>query len=70
MQKWIRDKLRKQDGEGLRLRLKKQEAWWCEGSMKELFGRKEKLSWQELWQSACMPVVLESEDEVEFRLVK
>lgn len=72
VQKWIRDKLKNHAGdgsEGFSLRLKRQEAWWCEGGVEELFEGREKLSWQDLWKSTCLPVVLESEDCVTFRMV-
>jgi hypothetical protein len=69
IQSWIREELKK-DGSGeFSLRLKRREAWCCEGSVDELFGEKEKLKWMELWRYACLPIVLESEDEVVFELV-
>ena len=68
-QSWIREKLKK-DGSGpFTLRLKRREAWCFEGSIDELFGEKEKLTWDGLFRSACLPVALEAEDEVLFEIV-
>jgi hypothetical protein len=67
-QSWLRKKLREDGGEEFTLSLKRQEAWWCERSVNELFGEKETLSWQGMWRSACLPVMLESKDEVVFTL--
>jgi hypothetical protein len=51
------------------LSLKRREAWWCEVTLEQLFAERETLAWTDLWKSACLPVMLDSKDEVVFRLV-
>jgi hypothetical protein len=72
---WLRKKMT-DDGSGLfRMKLKRREAWWREGTVDELFEerKKEELNWKDfwrdLWKDACLPVVLECEDEIKFRYV-
>ena len=69
-QYWLKAKFKKHENEEFLLTLKRREAWWCQGSVEELFREKEKLSWQSLCRDACLPVVLESEDVVLFRVTE
>ena len=69
VQEWIRKKLRNEGGY-FKLRLKKRNAWWSEGSVEDLYAGRKKLAWTELWRSACLPVVLESSDEIVFAFVE
>ena len=45
-------KLRDEAGEFI-LTVKRREAWWCEGTLEQLFAGRETLAWTDLWKSAC-----------------